>query len=295
MRLDNSVRTTYNSCKKKFYYEYIMNLKPVVGSTSLRYGITWHAAMDKYYSTIKEGQKAEIPPLNAAILEAKKTWDSESSKFEFIEDYRTLQNLIYSLMEFSSFFTQDIYDLEILEVENNFEVPIGYIENSEEVIYTGRIDLLVKTGGIWVFDHKTTSQPLYLQKERLNRSAQFMGYVWASQETHERVDGAMINFHYLYSKKKKDGEYGKLTIDFDRVPQMYTQSDILNWKNHVFDIAHQIRESVDNNDFPMNPDHCYVYGKCPYCVICENTHLYDVEAEIPPGFKETENWKAFSL
>ena len=54
LELDNSKRSQFVTCPRKYYYSYIRNLRPSQGSTALRYGIVYHAGKDAFYNYIKE-------------------------------------------------------------------------------------------------------------------------------------------------------------------------------------------------------------------------------------------------
>ncbi len=276
LKLDNSKRSTYVTCPRKFYWEYVRGIKPVIGSTALRYGIVWHAAMEAFYNVIKEKGWVETDPLIAAIKAAKEAWEDESLNREFYDDYRSLENLMTSLLKFVAHFAADECMLEVLDAEKIYclEMRPSMVEDFEfpPFYFTGKIDLKIKLNGrVWIVDHKTTGQSLSMQKNRLNRSPQFIGYFGAGKQVYEEApEGMLIVIHHLKAyKSKKTGFYGKPKVDFARYPQIYDDYDVREWRISLCDTASRIYDSIILDSWPMCFDSCYNYGRCSFANLCE--------------------------
>ena len=168
------------------------------------------------------------------------------------------------------------------------------IENEEEYEsfkdlkpfhFTGKKDLEVELNArTWILEHKTTGQAIDTQANRLNRSAQVMGYLYATIRKYggrkDAPEGALINLHQLSARKStakgKEGTYGAPTIAFRRVPQIFNDNDLAQWRTSFLDVALEIQREDERNLWPMNHDSCFNYNHaCTYLNICVNSENVD--------------------
>lgn len=301
--LDNSKRSTFCACDRKYYWSYIRNLRPHQGSSALRYGIMWHSAMEAFYNHIKDhGWCHDGGAVEAAIRAAKASWEEESSRGTYYQDYRTLENCIQSLLAYIAYFNYDEEMLKVVRTERPFKLSMKLSEKEKKdfplvdligLNFTGKIDAeVLLSGRLWQLEHKTTGQALFTQKQRLHRSPQLIGYAYAGLRvsSEEPPDGSLIVFHHLSAKKSKvTGEYGKLKTEFERVPQIYTDGDFASWRLSFINTAERILRNEERNFWPVQLDSCWQYGRCSYANLCEqNAPLGE---EILEGYYETEPWE----
>lgn len=288
MNVDNTKRRSYSTCPRKYYYEHIRNLRPSYGSTALRYGITWHSIIENYYLTIKEhGWSARPEAITNAILAGKKTWELETSKFNFYNDYRTLENCLSAFMGYLDNYKDDMDFLKVLDVETKFSIPL-----TSDVEFVGKIDGTVElNGAAWLMEHKTTGMPIDKQMKTLLRDPQLIGYFYAGRELRDsHIEGVLIPMlHTSASKSKTTGLYGKPRIEYRRSPQIFTEDDIQLWKQSFLWTAKQLIYSVENNFWPMQLDSCYHWGICGYTQLCEQGNL-PLDAINTSNYVEVENW-----
>lgn len=302
LELDNSKRSQFVTCPRKYYYSYEKNLRPSQGSTALRYGIVYHAAMDAFYNHVKErGWTHDGKAVEVALEAAKTSWEEESSKQTFYNDYRTMENFVQSLMAYISHFHFDEGMLEVVKTERPFKLRMNLspgeewdfpLLTKEGLAFTGKIDAeILLNGRLWQLEHKTTGQALSVQKKRLHRSPQLIGYAYAGQRLNpeDPPEGGLVTLHHLSAYKSKvTGEYGKAKIQFERIPQMFTEGDFISWRLSFLSTAEMILRNKEINLWPVQLDHCYQFGRCSYAPLCEqNTPLGE---EILEGFHETEPW-----
>lgn len=311
IRLDNTKRSSFVECRRKFFLAHIMNITSKNGSTSLRYGSTWHGMMEGFYTGIKiYGWKGRDKAIEMALLNGQKVWDRETGNKIFFTDYRTLEACCNMFIQYIQHFSYDENMLEVVESEQVFACPMEIKTEKEKrtfghlppVVFTGKIDLQVLLNSIkWFIEFKTTGFALDTQVMRLNRSPQVIGYTYAAPIVLGFTpQGALVSFAYTYSRKNKDGVYGKLTIDFQRAPQIFAPQDMENWKESFLNTAKDIYEAYKTKNFPMEFGSCYNYNKaCQFTRICEGNrnvtemstndildfypdfceHAWDVEAE----------------
>lgn len=300
LNLDNTKREQFVTCDRNYYWPFKRGLKPNQGSTALRYGTVWHSTMEGLYSHImKHGWTRDGKAIEQAVDSAKKSWEEETAKQHFVDDYRTRENCLRSLVAYLSHFNYDEGILKITSVEQVFKIlmPVDnllhfpYATRAGSFYFTGKLDLGVELNmRPWHMDHKSTGQAIALQESRLNRSAQQMGYTYAGQRiSGESPEGSFVVIHHLSAyKSKKTNLYGEPKIDFKRVPQIYTDEDIESWKISLIDTAESILKNEDRGLWPMEHDNCYRYGRCVYAPLCDqNAKLGE---EVLEGFFESEPW-----
>jgi len=279
--LDNSKKSQLVACDRKYYWQYERNLKPTQGSTALRYGIVWHAGKEGFYGYIKEhGWVHDGKAIEAAITAAKEEWDLQSSKQTFFEDYRTLENYMQSLIAYVAHFNHDEGMLKIKHVERKFKLLMPCTEeekklfplvNEKGLIFAGRLDADIELDGRpWQMEQKTTGQALSMQKNRLRRNPQLIGYAYADKRLGGETEGCLVVLHHLSSyKSRTTGLYGKIKIDFDRVPQIFTEGDLEGWRQTFLYNAERLLNNREKGIWPMQQDNCYQYGSCPFTRLCE--------------------------
>lgn len=303
LELDNTKRSQFTACDRKYYWQYKRNLRPNQGSTALRYGIVWHSGKEGFYNHIKEHNWThDGGAFEAAVKAAKDSWEEVSKKQSFYDDYRTFENYIQSLIAYIAHFNYDEGMLKVVETERPFKLSMKLSPKEEKsfpliaqegLAFTGRIDAEVLLNGtLWQLEQKTTGQALSVQKQRLHRNPQLIGYAYAGQRLspEEPSEGTLIVLHHLSAyKSKKTGEYGKPKIDFERIPQIYTDGDFASWRLSFLDTAERILRNEERNLWPMQQDNCYQYGRCSFAALCEqNAPLGE---EVLEGFYEEEPWE----
>lgn len=281
MNIDNTKRRCYALCPRKYYWEHCANLRPMTGSSALRFGLTWHSMMEGYYGVIKDkGWSAKGEAMTKAILAGKDTWEKESKDRQFYNDYRTLENALTAFTGHISHYQDDEQFLEVEAVEETFCIDIN-----GEFNFTGKIDGKVRLNGTrWLMEHKTTGQPIDKQLRTLQRDPQVIGYCFAGmgnggKENH--IEGILIPMlHVSATKSRTTGDYGKPRFDYRRSPQIFTSGDIKSWFESLVWTARQIIDSIEHNNWPMQMDSCYHYGACVYTALCEqNAPITDTNTD----------------
>lgn len=266
LHIDHSRRSCASSCLRKYYWRYVRNLVPLMGSNALRYGSTWHGFLDGFYSSVKSiGWNDPTTAFQAAFVEGKETWESESTKQTFYEDdYRTFDNCTKAFLEYNNYYSGDRSMMEIIDIEKAFSIEFS------QFIFDGKLDLQVRLNGVnWLMEHKTTSQYITTQIERMNRASQTIGYWNACRILGLDIEGVLISFHHLSARKAKSGEWGTLKIEFQRSPQLYCKQNIDDWQEHFTSVAQQLMDCYELEFWPKNYDSCYQYGRCGYLLLCD--------------------------
>ena len=298
LQVDNTRRNTARECKRKDYWSNVRGIKPTQGSTAIRYGVIWHAGMEGFYSHIMEhGWTRDGKAIEQAVTFTKEAWAEQNSQQTFVEDYRTLENCLRALILYMGHFNHDEGMLEVTSVEQVFKIKIEvdspekfpYVYKAGGFWFTGRLDVGVRLNGRqWLQEHKSTGKSLSQQKQLLRRDPQLIGYSFASEKIMEEPEGCLISLHQLIAyKSKTTGLYGEAKMDFDRVPEIYTEGDIEEWKTALIGTAEEILLEEERQIWPKDGD-CYHYGQCAFTRLCEQN--VPLGEEVLEGFIEREPW-----
>jgi hypothetical protein len=253
--------------------------------------------LEGYYTSIKElGWSQYTRAIETGLLKGKEVWDRESSYYNYYDDYRTYENCAQAFLQYVNIYDSDAGFTEILATEQVFSMELRRDTWFEErlfaqlprIIFTGKVDLKVSiAGNNWIMEHKTSSQNPGFISSRLHRNTAVIGYTYAGEHIfQERLEGVLINIAQVSARKSKvTGEYGKLSVDFGRTPQLFTDSDYEKWKHSFLRTCRDIVECWLDGYFPAEFDACYDYNKlCPYSGICETNKTIPILPEDAEGF-----------
>ncbi len=289
--LDNTKRSQYRQCKRKYFLSSVKGIQSDYGSTAIRYGVAWHGIQEGFHSYVAEHGWPDNPEALAMAVTAglqlgAAKWKKESEKKIFVDDFKNYNTAVNGFNAYLEYFKDDKSYLKILATETKFMCNIEPENKAEEIVlsklppivFTGRIDLSVEMDyQKWIWDFKTTGWILDQVIAKANRSPQLIGYSYAGERVLDfKPNGCLASFAYIGAyKSKKTGEYGDTKFDFRRVPQIYTQGDIAAWKTSFIDTVREIHFSMENNVWPESFDNCYQYGQCPYLRLCQQHTTFE--------------------
>jgi hypothetical protein len=297
IRMDNTKRSTAEQCLRKFQLAHLLGLKSIWGSTALRYGKTWHGFMEGYYGTIKKvGWANRDVAITNGITKGKQIWDKDTEHQTYFTDYRTLENGVAAFLQYIQHFESDQLKLEVIATEQVYslimdletELELKIFGHLPPIAFTGKLDLQMKLDNMnWINEFKSTGQALSIQGNRLYRSNQVMGYTYAGSRVLGFIPaGTLITLHLLSSRKGKDGNYGKLTVDFARLPQIFNEDDLLKWKLSFLRTCRSVYDSWKDDYFPCQFDSCFDFNhRCQFYGLCtqDTDPMYYLD-NIPEGF-----------
>lgn len=265
LRLDNSRRSTHTECAKKDYWRNVRKLVPKIGSTPLRFGLTWHDIVAEYYKSFNtETTKSRV---DIALQKLPEFWKIHSEKAEiWYDDYREPSALVQMFINYIDRYNTDVNLFTIKDVEVPIEAPIN-----NWLTFVGRADLIVELSGQpYIADHKTTGQYIKTAVKRMQRTFQPLGYAWGyGQMTGNQPVGSLTFVCHCSRYKRKDGTYGKLKTDFERMIQAIEPTELEIWKEAFIETGLRILSCEKSGIWPQNFDNCYKYNKaCEYMPLC---------------------------
>lgn len=242
--IDNSLRSDFVACPRKFFYSGIRRLVSAAGTN-----IHLHAGgcFAKGIETTRIAFYVKKLSQLEAVLEG------AAAMVEFWGDYeapggstKTLDRMLGALdFYFESFPMSIDYVLPLITnnkaaVEFSFALPIPEVthpETGEPLIYAGRFDMVgIYNNLLFVVDEKTTSSLGPSWSAKWDLRAQFTGYCWAARTFHLPVVGTIIRGISILKTKYDKAEaisyrpdweidrwYKQLIRDLNRMKALYLE------------------------------------------------------------------------
>ena len=166
-------------------------------------------------------------------------------------------------------------DKPLIEVEARLPLLIS---DDLEILYVGYLDRIVQdpdTGGLWIFDVKTTGMPIELEKSwaRSQRnSEQFVGYAWMAHQLYSaltdlKIEGTIIDA--IYTRNINITARNMLRF---KVPRDLNKEKAFKYRVErlVCDLIAPIMldESAPYGNAPVA---CGTYGGCQFLDVCDGT------------------------
>lgn len=294
---DNTMRSSFAECPRKFAWEYLHHFKSKAPSIHLHAGGAWASALETarraYYA---EGKS----PIDAQALGLEKLI-TEFGGFEVPDRYanKGLDRLIEA---FSYYFTAFPLETDPVQpiigpngpmVEFSFALPIAddlrHPETGEPIIYSGRADMIASyAGAASVYDDKTTSALGASWAGQWDRRSQFTGYVWAARGFGIPITQVVVRGIALL----------KTSINHAQTITPRTEHHVAEWH---FQIRRDIKRAIEcwkEGYWDVNlADACSSYGGCMFKQPCTSSNPepwltggnYSVRVWNPLTRTESEN------
>ena len=173
VKYTTSMVKCFKQCRKKYFLEYVEELKTLQTPTALHLGTLYHKGLELLLNGMS------IPDI-ALSLEA----EQRNHCLDYCLDYDPIPNGIAFEMVKAFYRESGYQQWKIMKVEENFEVAIGY---GKRLI--GKIDAIMKhEGSKFLIEHKTTACWATDGAEYLH------GLLWDEQST-----------NYLYAYREVNG------------------------------------------------------------------------------------------
>lgn len=270
--IDSSMLSTFRACRKKFYYNYILNKVPCGESIHLIAGASFAAGCDAARRTqFKSGtiEKLHIEDLLEPAARAfVRQWGTYQAPDGHAKSFvNMLDALCLYLTEFHPFddVVQPIRDATGKPCsEFSFAIPLAphvlHPTTKEPFIFCGRFDMLGSYHDVpFILDEKTTGALGTYWLQSWDLRGQFMGYCWACEQLGYRVRDAMVRGIAIQ----------KTQTQFLPCPVHYPDHLISKWETALYQSLQQIVWCFTNDQWDHNfADSCSSYGGCPYKTLC---------------------------
>lgn len=280
--IDSTMLTCFRSCPEKFRLEFVYGLRPEGISIDLHAGGCFALALETCYEAVWLSNK----PLEEALRIAHAAFLVAWGEFEIPEYKKTAKTLdrVWEAVEeyFRKFaphtdHTKPYFVNHKPTFEYTFAIPLEPAEKDntrgdwfplhpvtgEPWIYSGRFDMLGEyCGKPVVRDEKTTGRSISSGwADQWNLRNQFLGYVWACQQSGLELDSVVIRGIAIQKTK----------IDIQEAIKVYSQHLIERWHEQLRRDLWRLRRAWDEGYFDLNlGDACTDYGSCIFTDICQS-------------------------
>jgi len=274
---DNSTISCFQTCRRKYYYQYVRHLRPKVKGTALLFGSAVHDALDVYYKNADREQGAVL-----AIAKFKEVYSTPEGDF-----LRTVENGVKLLTHYFLKYKHEPFTV-VGKPEEGFVFPIG------SILYGGRLDLPVEWDGqLWIMEHKTTSRLTSSYFNQYELDKQPTGYIIALEEfAGRKCSGCIINVLEPWKEVKRVTAKTKQPGDhFLRKPLTRSEELKDRFRYNVQAIVRDIKWCEEHDEYQEaeKKEACFYYNRnCPFMQLCqygENDRIikrdYVVEKWIP--------------
>lgn len=275
VHIDSTMRSCFVSCPQKFYLEFCHGLRPARVSIDLHAGACFASALESIYEMVHRDKI----PLDVAMLRTygkyltqwgdfepmKDTPKTRERVWEAVEDYVRTYSPLTDHIQPANLPGQPSYEFSFgIPLLGDEDHPFPLHPSGSPFIYCGRFDMLGKWAGkLVVRDEKTTTSVGAAWAEQWDLRSQFLGYVWACQQSGLSVDTVSVRGVGILKTKITQVEAIKT----------YPQTLIDRWYEQLRRDLWRIRRAWDEGYFDFNfADACTSYGGCSFRDVCASDY-----------------------
>lgn len=286
--IDASMRSTYADCQRKFYWQYIRQIRLKSTGIHLHAGACFAAGLDRARRAFHVDGASEARAVFEGVKSVILTWGNEDEAEGYV---KSLDRVCGALLDYFCEYplATDFLQPKIIGNEPMFEfsagLPLSGTEHPlwhEPIIYGGRWDMVGEyEGGIYIDDEKTTTQlgDSWLRKWDLR--GQFLGYMWLARSF--GVDAAGVIVRGISFLKNSYGHA--------QVPVQFAPWQVDEYIEHVVEETNEMAAKWVGAAGGMTPwrknfsEACTAYGGCPYARLCTKENPEDW---VPIDFEHSE-------
>lgn len=273
---DNTMRTTFNQCLRKFYWWKIRGVDYLTRPSYFSWGSAWHLTKGWWYSDLRSKAEPFSPEWREAATTALAVglhfWDNSGS-YEDKNRGDTRDNLISCWKSYVKAYPTEQWELVKGGSEVGWRWPLPTRGGMSSVYFLGgSLDGYIYYPGLghMALEEKTTTMWLsdfYILQ--WNFSSQITGYIW--YVTHllgtETCYGALVNM--MTKKDHKGGKTPKFTMSM----QTRTDDELLEFERDWRADIERIEQHWDRWHWPKTTDTVNCTGgvgkvACPYKGMC---------------------------
>lgn len=274
--IDNTMRTAWDACQRKFLLSHIYNLRSSDPSMHLVFGGAYakglEVARKEYYGA---GNTDAVDYLGKAFIAAIKEWNLHLED-PLVDEAKSLTNCLCAI----NFYFQEWpmgtdwlgplgYDNGEPAIEFTFAIPLAIDHNDHPILYTGRFDMFADYASEpAVYDDKTATQLGNQWVKGWALDSQMTGYIWAGQQSGFDTSVAIIRGVSILKQS-----FGQAQAIEHR-----TKFEVASWYNtlhHNLDGMLKAYAKGEDAFLPSYGQACKAYGGCPYVNLCKKENWKD--------------------
>jgi len=269
--ISNSETTTWLTCQRKYYFEYILDLEPKKFSDAINNGILYHACLENYYASKSLGH-SEVECRQIGLEPVLIAMQREDNDIVSMGKVHALLNAYWD------HYMIDDERYEVYAVETKLKAEL-----SEDFALVGTVDLIWKdteTDKYYMVDHKSSYN--FWSDEQSEIAAQFVKYVVLGREAGLDVAGVIVN--QLRTRDLKPGN--EL---FRRTYVRPTEAKVRDvTRQHINASANivEARENLSPEEF-IPVFNKFICANCPFLSLCDTmSNGSNIDYAIQQDFKK---------
>lgn len=192
-QIDYSSLSTYLTCPRKFYFQYVLHLRPDgPPNLDLIFGSCWHLGLERAYQALSQGETSFRRLADLASEGFNLLWESEAQDWfdpdaSFPKSPTRAADMYY---QYFFRFTKEDSQAQVIANEDPFTIHLG--ANLPD--YIGRLDLgLLRDGELELYEHKTAKYANEVTYLGYKNSLQCEGYLTAGYLYFEKLPRIIYN------------------------------------------------------------------------------------------------------
>ncbi len=287
-QVDNSILSTFDSCSRKAYWQYLLHLAPLNKSPDLHAGGAFALGIEVARRTLW----VDGGSITDALEEATRAMMGFWGDYEPPDNHpKTFVNMVAALYDYFEVYPphNDPVKPYIMSngkpaVEFTFAIPTSVMHphTGHPIMYCGRFDLLGYYNDVlFIIDEKTTKSLGAYWLKQWDMRGQFIGYCWAAQQYGFKVNHALVRGIAIQKT-----QFGHL-----QAINMYPNWQLDQWhimmerKLKRMVQCFELGEGLDDHAFAWDMsfgDACASYGGCQFVPLCTSAQpdLWFSEYEV---------------
>lgn len=254
--ISNSEVASWLQCRKKYYYEYVLDLEPKSQSTAISKGVLIHAMLEGYYAAKSMGY-AEEECRDAAM---EPMMIAAQGDYADMVDLGKTRDLVYGYFDH---YMEDDERYKVVAVETKMKLDL-----SEDYALVGTIDLVwqdMEDGLFIPVDHKSSYN--FWTDEQASISGQFVKYAAILKAQGMNVKAVMVN--QIRTRPLKDPAASAL---YQRAWVRPTEAKLRAVMQQHIGASEEIMEFRSKEDkskiVPIFDK--YICSNCPFLPLCDS-------------------------
>lgn len=279
LHIDSTMLSSFRSCPRKFYHEYILGLRTPETKIDLYAGGALADALEAFYTSVFTEQKPTAEALKDCFVAFSKAW-GDNPKEPATDSPKSFDRMWEAVADYIRTYPPHTDHIQpymkadgAVTSEYSFAIPLDpslfpgmplHPTSGEPFIYCGRFDMLGSyLGRPCIRDEKTTKYAGATWADQWDLRAQFMGYVWACQQSGFDLDTVVIRGIVIQKTQIKQLEAIKI----------FPQFMIDRWYEQLVRDLQKISRCWHEGYFDYNfGESCTSYSGCTYRSICRSAN-----------------------
>jgi len=295
-RMSHSKKSTWKTCRRKFWLQYGQGLSKREQPTYFVFGRIFHEEIERFYL---KGRKCKESLLVKRVTKRieRELKSGEGLTPAYVDALWKMHATLCGMIRgYARTYKKKDRVYTVDATEWTFNVPV---ENTLWS-YTGIVDLkATKKKKKYLWDHKTTSQMDSKSVLKMSIDKQLMGYAYAEKITTGKApDYVMYNIikkpGIRLKKDESDDQFlARVEDEYLSDPNKYFHREVIKVSNDKIkefeedfrQVTADIEDTIKNGRWYQDESRCLEYGGCPFLELCTGKMCESTMGLYQRGFK----------